>query len=133
MMAAQGAGGGTPKADAVEKPSKGGCMKMQPRSEKFCTHHMYVHSPLCGSYLREEIIFTPKFEKMQALVIGERLMCFLPQQPEKKGLDHAVWVVTALHHSLQVLNANQFASRLDYAVRDYTVADGFLLHEDPSM
>ena len=31
------------------------------------------------AYFREEIIFAPKFEKMQALVIGECLMCFLPQ------------------------------------------------------
>ena len=34
MMSAQGGGeGGTPKADAVRKLSKGGCVKMQTRGE----------------------------------------------------------------------------------------------------
>lgn len=70
---------------------------------------------------------------MQALVVCECLMCFLPQEPKKKGLDHAIWVVTTLHDSFQVFNANQLASRLDYAVRDDAVANGLLLHEDPRM
>ena len=41
-------GGGTPKADAVRKLSKGGCVKMQTRGgggqniRKFCRRHMYM-------------------------------------------------------------------------------------------
>lgn len=58
---------------------------------------------------------------------------FCLKSPRKKGLDHAIWVVTTLHDSFQVFNANQLASRLDYAVRDDAVANRLLLHEDPRM
>ena len=48
MMSAQGGGGGTPKADAVRKLSKGGCVKKQIMGEagrniqKNCRHHMFM-------------------------------------------------------------------------------------------
>ena len=41
-------GGGTSKADAAGKLSKGGCVKMKTRGgggqkvQKFCRHHMYM-------------------------------------------------------------------------------------------
>ena len=46
LMSSRRGGRGTPKADAVRKLSKGGCVKMQTRGgqkiRKFCRRHMYM-------------------------------------------------------------------------------------------
>ena len=62
MMSAQGGGGGTPKADAVRKLSRGGCVKMQKREGRgskiqiFCRRHMIIGSPLAKLDSKHKIV-----------------------------------------------------------------------------